>query len=156
MTLVEHAKVILGFLANRRNVDDRISAITNVKLIRSTINREPSDFAVTYGQANSLLDLACLEAGLPFIGRLVMFDHSDDSSNSWKNWGQFESLLYHSAPRLKRWSDADITLIQQKLRPGNAADLWSKIKDQSEELLNGALVTAQQTVKLYVDECMPE
>ena len=155
MTLVEHAGTILSFLAKRRRVDGLIPAVSSVELLKAT-NRNPSDYAVTYGQANSLLDLASMKANLPLIGRLVIFDHGDDPSGPWANWRPFESLLYYSAPRLKSWSDEDIEAIRSELKPGTPAALWAEIEDESAAWLEKALVSAQQVVRVHVAEFLTE
>jgi hypothetical protein len=151
MTLVEHANVILNYLAKSRRPDDRIPAVTSVELLKAT-DRNPPDYAVTYGQANSLLDLASMKANLPLIGRLVTFDHSDDPKGPWANWLPFESLLYYSAPRLKAWSDGNIELIRSELKPGTPAALWSEIENESAVWLAKALDSAQGVVRIHVDD----
>ena len=115
------------------------------------MGRRPSDYAVIYGQANSLLDVASMEADQPLIGRLVVFDHHDDHSGAWANWLQFGSLLYYSVPRLKAWSDADLMAIRTRLRPGRPSDLWRAMEPDSEAWLKRALVYAQEVIQVHVD-----
>lgn len=153
MPILDHAHAILDFLANRREADRRIAPISNVDLLAAT-GRNPPDYAVVYGQANSLLDIACIETEQPLIGRLVLFNHRDLTSGPWGNWVPFESLLYYSAPRLKLWSDADLAAIRGRLRPGRPSDIWHEMENQSEELLRRAISVAQRVIELHVDRCV--
>jgi hypothetical protein len=150
LRIIDHANDILDFLAGRRNAKGRIAPISSVDLLIA-MGRRPSDYAVIYGQANSLLDIASMEADQPLIGRLVLFDHSDDHSGAWGNWLQFGSLLYYRVPRLKAWSDGDLMAIRTRLRPGRPADLWSAMEDKSEAWLERALVYAQEVIRVHVD-----
>lgn len=149
MPLVDYANEILDFLANRRDEVDRIAPIFNRDLLVAT-GRNPSGYAVLYGQANSLLDLACLEAGQPLIGRLVLFDHRDPRDGPWANWVPFESLLYTSSPRLKLWHDDDLEAIRGGLLEGRPSDLWRARECRSEELLTSALEVAQRVIERHV------
>lgn len=151
MTFVEHASVILDYLAASRRRDGRIPAVTSTQLLATT-GRKPAAYGKAYAQANSLLDFASMKADLPLIGRLVIFDHGDDPNGPWANWLDFESLLFYSAPRLKAWSDGDIEAIRRELKPGRPAALWAEIEDESAAWLAKALDSAQQAVRVHVDE----
>lgn len=150
MRVIDHANDILGFLARRRDAKHRIAPITNTELLVA-MGRQPGDYAVTYGQASSLLDLASMEAGQPFIGRLILFDHRDDTTGAWENWLPFARLLYSSTPRLKTWSDTDLAAIRTHLRLGKPSNLWKAIENESEVWLQRALSCAQEVIGLHVD-----
>jgi hypothetical protein len=154
MTFVEHASVILDYLVTSRRRDGRIPAVTSSHLLTAT-GRKPSAYGKAYAQANSLLDFASMKAGLPLIGRLVIFDHGDNPTGPWANWLPFQSLLYYSAPRLKAWSDGDIEAIRSELKPGTPTELWEEIEDQSGVWLTKALDSAQEVVRIYVDDLIP-
>ena len=151
LPLVDHAHAILDFLANRRDAVGRIAPIFSRDLLIAT-GRNPPDYAVVYGQANSLLDIACLKAKQPLIGRLVLFDHHDLREGPWANWVPFESLLYTSAPRLKLWCPDDIGAICGGLSPGRPSDLWHDMECRSEELLSSAVEVAQGVIERHVLE----
>jgi len=150
-TLVDHANAILDFLKERRDAVGRIAPIFSSGLLVAT-RRDPSDYAKVYGQANSLLDLACLESGQLLIGRLVLFDHRDPEDGHWANWVRFESLLYTSSPRLKIWGDDDIEAIRAGLLAGSPFNLWRDRECRSEELLTRALEVAQRVIERHVLE----
>lgn len=151
-TLVDHANAILDFLKQRRDKKvGRIAPIFSSDLLVAT-GRDPSDYAKVYGQANSLLDLACLESGQPLIGRLVLFDHRDPRDGPWANWVRFESLLCTSSPRLKIWGDDDIEAIRGGLLAGSPFNLWRDRECRSEELLTRALEVAQRVIERHVLE----
>lgn len=150
MTLVEHANKILGYLLKQRRADGTIPAIANVDLLRAITDSNPSDYAVTFGQANSLLDIACLQADLPLIGRLVEFDHKDSKAGPWVIWNEYSSLLYFSAPRVKKWSDEDLQEIRTNLKSGSPRKHWKSMEAESELWLRKALRKAQSEVEAHV------
>lgn len=153
MSYVEHANRILDFLAGMRTAEGRIPLISNVDLLRATTERNPSDNAVAYGQANSLLDIASLEADLPLIGRMVVYDRPIDDG-PWAAWRPFRRLIYDIAPRLKHWSDADIEAVRNKLRPGQPGRLWREMEGASKAWLYRALEVAQQVIQAHVDDIL--
>lgn len=155
MRLIDHANDILDFLARRRDAEHRIAPIANAELLVA-MGKRPADYAVAYGQANSLLDIASMEADQPLIGRLILFDHCDDPTGAWANWLPFGSLLYHSTPRLKTWSDADLAAIRTRLKLGRPSDLWKAMEDESEVWLRRALSCAQEVIRLHVDSCLSD
>ncbi len=152
MTYIEHANRVLDHLASRRGPDLRILPLTNTELLKATTQANPSDYAVVYGQVNSLLEMASMEADLPLIGRLITFDHKDSRSGPWADWLQFESLLFHSAPRLKAWSDSDISLIRSQLKPGTPSEIWKVMETDSAMWLNRVLSSAQKAIQAHVDQ----
>ena len=152
MTYIEHANIVLDYLAHRRGPDFRILPLTNTELLEATTQASPSNFAVAYGQVNSLLDIASMEADLPLIGRLITFDHKDSRSGPWADWLRFESLLFHSAPRLKEWSDTDIYLIRAQLKPGTPSEIWKGMEKDSGMWLDRVLLSAQKAIRTHVDQ----
>ena len=150
MTLVDHANAILDYLAWHHCDEGRIQPIPNVELLRAT-NRQPSDYAVTYGQVASLLDIAALRSGLPLIGRLIEFDRGNEDSPAWASWKPFESLLYYASPRLKYWTSAEVTSLRAHLPTGAPSILWEGMEAQSEQLLAKALQVAQSVVHVHAE-----
>ena len=152
MTLVDHANAILDYLAWHRRCDGRIQPIPNVELLKAT-NRGTSDYAVTYGQAASLLDIASLRSGLPLIGRLIEFDRGIDDA-AWAAWKPFESLLYFTSPRLKHWKSTEVTSLRTHLPSGAPSILWKGMEAESEQWLGKALQVAQTSIHAHAERCL--
>ena len=153
MTLVDHANSILDCLIRHQLVDGRIQPISNLELLRAT-RRQPADYAVVYGQANSLLDIASLESGLPLIGRLIEFDRRDEEASAWAAWKPFESLLYYTSPRLKCWTSADVTSLKNHLPAGSPSIIWKGMEAQSGQWLGKALQVAQTAIHEHAERLL--
>lgn len=154
MTYVEHANKVLDYLESQRRSDLRILPLDNTALLKATTDTNPANYAVAYGQVSSLLDIAAMEADLPLIGRLIIFNHQDNQSGPWANWLQFDSLLFHSAPRAKEWSDADMSAIRVNLKAGMPSEIWKSMEKDSAQWLDRALKCAQQVIRKYIDQSL--
>jgi hypothetical protein len=146
---MEHAETILNFLSNRRDANGLIAPISNADLLRET-NRTASGYAITYGQAISLLDIASLNANLPLIGQLVTFNRSNQFDGNWEIWEQFNTLLT-CAPRIKSWSDADIINVRDCLSPRSPSLMWREMAEDSEIWLQRSIESAQIALQEYVN-----
>lgn len=150
MTLIEHAQIILEFLSERRDSYGVIAPLTNTELLHAT-GKNPSEYAVVYGQANALLDIASLEAGLPLFGHLVTFDRGDQWHGPWQNWRPYKTLVM-CAPRLTLWTNEDIDKIRKSLQSGSPERLWRDMAANSDEWLKKAVASAQVALQDFIDQ----
>jgi uracil DNA glycosylase superfamily protein len=152
--LIKRASAILEFLRHRRGEGGLIVPIRNVDLMQQMEGR--ANCGVVFGQANSLLDLACLVTGMPLLGRLVTFERKDDCVGAWANWKTYMPFI-SLASRFKVWSDDDFDRIQNELeqRPGVPARMWKDLEPDSERLLCEAAEVARRVLESYAEQFLP-
>jgi hypothetical protein len=145
MSTIEHAHQIIDFLATKRGSDNTIKPVRAVEVIQ-VCGYVPQHYAKAYGQAVSLLDAACLQADMPWLGRLVLFEKKgNDSSSIWSSWRSHMPEIT-AAPLRRCWSTNDFRAILSALPTGQGANAWWSAREgQAVLLLERALSVARQT-----------
>jgi hypothetical protein len=142
-TTSHHATLVIDQLARRRRHDGTIDSIGSVEVIEAC-GYNARDYAKAYGQAISVLDAACLTAGLPWLGRLVRFKTFRENLNgAWEIWGPFMPEILE-APLRRPWADEDFTRIKAAFPTVGVVKWWKEQEAHSEALLQQALAATRQ------------
>ena len=148
MPLVEHARLVLGELARIRDQDAHIEPISSTQMLdRLGQSRRAGK---NLGNVVALLDAACVEADLPWIGRLIHFSApKNDFIGKWEFWAPFKSYVVEEAPRLRSWTDADLRRIDEFLDrlPSRPEDWWNACADREALLRRVLLVVLKQACR---------
>ncbi len=145
MKLAEHGLSIVDELARRRGPDGTIRPVTSVGMLQS-LGHDPRA-GKNLGRAVALLDAACLEEGLPWLGRLILFENASDDFAG-LSWAPFKPYIVESAPRRRQWSDADFARIRSAtlLLPPDPEKWWKdRLRDGESSLLRALLAVLHQT-----------
>ena len=141
----------LDVLVHRRDERGLIAPVTSSALLRAL--DESSKAGKALGQARSLLDYACLEAGVPLLGQLIAMQDDGAWDGAWSGWAPSRRLLA-CAPRLTIWRDSQIATVRQLLHGVEigAAALWTRAESNASRLLEEAVETAQVEIERFVRE----
>lgn len=146
----ERALKCLDVLVHRRDERGLIAPVTSSAMLQTL--GEPRA-GVALGQARSLLDYACLEAGVPLMGQLIMLQNEDPWMGAWSEWVPYRRLLA-CAPRLTIWRDSRVATVRQLLDrvEVGAVALWLQAEQNTRRLLEEAVETAQVEIERFVRE----
>jgi len=147
----ERALKCLDVLMRLRDERGLISPITSSAMLQA-LDENPRA-GVALGQARSLLDYACLEAGVPLIGQLIAMQDDDAWAGAWSVWSPYRRLL-SCAPRLTIWRDGQLATVRQLLgrTQAGAFALWQQAEPNTQRLLEEAVETAQVEIERFVRE----
>lgn len=141
MKLAEHARCIVDQLARSRESDGRIPRLGAIALMVAC-GRKPSDYGKVFGQAISLLDAACINEDLPWLGRIVEFEKpANDFAGPWSSWAPYKPYIL-KAPLVRAWTDADLHRICAALLPNGPDKWWKEQEQHSGAWLQRALLVA--------------
>jgi hypothetical protein len=141
----------LDVLVHRRDDRGLIAPVASSAMLRA-LDEDPRA-GVALGQARSLLDYVCLEAGVPLMGQLIVLQTEDPWDGAWSEWTRYRRLLA-CAPRLTIWRDSRVATVRQLLGrvEVGAAALWLQAEQNAQRLLEEAVETAQVEIERFVQE----
>ena len=132
----------MDILSKRRQIDGTIKPIGSVQLIEAC-GYKARDYAKAYGQAASLLDIACTIVSLPWVGRLIHFKKlRDNFDGQWQLWLPHMKEII-DAPQRRSWTKEDFSRILVAFPAKGASAWWKENESRSKDLLESAIVAAK-------------
>lgn len=149
----ERALKCLDVLIRRRDERGLIAPLSSTAALQAL--GEKPQAGVALGQARSLLDYVCLEAGVPLLGQLILLQNDDPWDGAWSGWRSYRRLLA-CAPRLTIWRDGQVATVRSLLDrvQTGALALWQQAEQNSQGLLDEAVETAQVELERFAREVL--
>jgi len=136
---------------HRRDERGLIAPLASSGMLQALGDKPQGEVAL--GQARSLLDYVCLEAGVPLLGQLILLKNEDAWDGTRAAWAPYRRLLA-CAPRLTIWRDGQLATVRGLLDlvQTDASSLWQQAEQNSRGLLDEAVEAAQVELERFVRE----